>query len=401
MQLRDTFLYAAKAVLAYPLRAGLILLAMSIGVASVTLLTALGESARLFIMQEFESLGTNLLIILPGRNETTGGHPPIFGETPRDLTLDDAEAILKNRHVVAIAPVTIGAAPVSARGLERETNIIGSTSALRRVRHLQLAQGRFLPKIDADKALSVCVIGKTIQEELFGRHQALGQWLRINDRRFRVIGVLSSEGQSIGVDFDEMVIIPVASAQNLFNTSSLFRILAETKTKQAMYRAIDEIRAIIKDRHEGEDDVTIITQDSVVSTFDNILTALTYTVAGIAGISLVVAGILVMNVMLVSVAQRTAEIGLLKALGATGPQLQGFFLTEAAILSFCGAVLGFLLGQLARFVLRLIYPNFNLILPNWALLAAIVVAVGTGLLFGVLPAIKAAELNPVQALSKR
>lgn len=401
MQLRDTFLYAAKAVLAYPLRAGLILLAMSIGVASVTLLTALGESARLFIMQEFESLGTNLLIILPGRNETTGGHPPIFGETPRDLTLDDAEAILKNRHVVAIAPVTIGAAPVSARGLERETNIIGSTSALRRVRHLQLAQGRFLPKIDADKALSVCVIGKTVQEELFGRHQALGQWLRINDRRFRVIGVLSSEGQSIGVDFDEMVIIPVASAQNLFNTSSLFRILAETKTKQAMYRAIDEIRAIIKDRHEGEDDVTIITQDSVVSTFDNILTALTYTVAGIAGISLVVAGILVMNVMLVSVAQRTAEIGLLKALGATGPQLQGFFLTEAAILSFCGAVLGFLLGQLARYVLRLIYPDFNLILPDWALLAAIAVAVGTGLLFGVLPAIKAAKLNPVQALSKR
>ncbi len=244
-------------------------------------------------------------------------------------------------------------------------------------------------------------LAKTIQDELFGRRRALGQWLRISDRRFRVIGVLSSEGQSIGVDFDEMVVIPVASAQSLFNISSLFRILVETKTKQAMYAAIDEIREIIKERHEGEDDVTIITQDSVVSTFDNILTALTYTVAGIAGISLAVAGILVMNVMLVSVAQRTSEIGLLKALGATRPQLQWLFLTEAAILSFCGAVLGILLGQLAKFVLQVIYPDFELTLPDWALFAALAVAIGTGLLFGVLPALKAAKLDPVQALSKR
>ncbi len=160
MHWKDTLIYAAIAVFAHPLRACLILLAMSIGVASVTLLTALGESARMYIVNEFESLGTNLLIILPGRNETTGGHPPLFGETPRDLTLDDAEAVRKNRHVAAIAPVTIGSAPISALGLERETNIIGSTSALKRVRHLQLAQGRFLPKLDSDEAASVCVIGK-------------------------------------------------------------------------------------------------------------------------------------------------------------------------------------------------------------------------------------------------
>ena len=401
MRLKDTVTFALTAISAQPLRASLILLAMSIGVASVTLLTALGESARLYIVHEFESLGTNLVIVMPGRTETTGGQPPLFGETPRDLTLDDAEALLRSRHIEEIAPITIGSAPVSAGGLERETNVIGSTSALRRVRHLNMAQGRFLPKADADKALSVCVIGQKIREELFGHQQALGQWLRINDRRFRVIGILSSEGQSIGVDFDEMVIIPVASALALFDTSSLFRVLAETKSKKAMYAAVEDVNKIIKERHEGEDDVTIITQDSVVSTFNEILTTLTLTVSGIASISLAVAGILVMNVMLVSVSQRTSEIGLLKALGASSGQLKGLFLTEAAILSAAGAFLGFLLGQAANVILQIAYPDFPLILPVWALFAALGVALGTGLLFGVLPAIKAARLDPIQALSKR
>ena len=232
MFIKDTLTQALGAIRSQRLRAALIILAMSIGVASVTVLTALGESARRYIVNEFESLGTHLLIVLPGRNETTGGHPPVFGETPRDLTLDDADALFRSHHIAAIAPLTIGSAPVSTQaGLERETNIFGSTHALRQVRHLTMAQGSFLPEMDVNKALSVCVIGQTIREELFAGQPALGQWLRINDRRFRVIGVLASEGQSIGVDFDEMVIIPVASAQALFDTHSLFRILIETKSK--------------------------------------------------------------------------------------------------------------------------------------------------------------------------
>lgn len=397
----DTLHQAAIAIKSQPLRALLIILAMSIGVTSVSVLTALGESARNYIVHEFESLGTHLVIILPGRSETTGGHPPLFGETPRDLTLDDADALLRSRHIAAIAPLTIGLAPVSTLGLERETNVFGSTHALRRVRHLSMAQGSFLPKTEADKALSVCVIGQTIREELFADKPALGQWLRINDRRFRVIGVLASEKQSIGVDFDEMVIIPVASAQALFDTHSLFRILVETKSKQAMLNAVDEIKTIIKARHEGEDDITIITQDSVVSTFDKILTALTLSVASIAAISLAVAGVLVMNVMLVSVTQRTAEIGLLKALGATRGQLHLLFLTEAAMLSVAGALVGLVLGQTALAVLQAVFPDFPLELPAWALFAALAVALFTGLAFGVIPARKAARLDPVAALAKR
>ncbi|WP_031434321.1 ABC transporter permease [Methylomarinum vadi] len=401
MLVKDIFSQALTAVLTQPLRASLIVLAMSIGISSVTILTALGESARLYVVNEFESLGTHLLIILPGRNETTGGQPPIFGETPRDLTLEDAEAVAASPYIAATAPVSVGSAPVSIFGLERESSILGSTAALRSVRHLDMAQGRFLPKIDIDKAVPVCVIGQTIKAELFAGKQVLGQWLRINDRRFQIIGVLAEQGQSIGVGLDEVVIVPVASAQILFNNHSLFRLLAEAKSKQAMYQAEEHIRKIIKQRHEGEDDITIITQDSVVRTFDDILTALTLTVTSIASISLLVAGVLVMNVMLVSVTQRTAEIGLLKALGATRSQLQWLFLAEAAILSLAGALLGMLLGKLILVLIQTVYADFPLVLPLWALFAAVAVAVFTGILFGVLPARKAADLDPIMALSKR
>lgn len=401
MLIIDALTQSLTAISSQRLRAALIILAMSIGIASVSVLTALGESARRYVVNEFEALGTHLVIVLPGRTETTGGAPPIFGETPRDLTLDDAEALFRSHHIAAIAPLTIGSAPASSQGLERETNIVGSTAALRRVRRLTVAQGRFLPQAEVNKTMSVCVIGQTIRQQLFANQPALGQWLRINDRRFRVIGVLASEGQSVGIDFDEIVIIPVASAQALFDTHSLFRVLVEAKSKPDMYKAVDEIKSIIKARHEGEDDVTLITQDSVVSTFDKILTALTLTVAGIAGISLAVAGVLVMNVMLVSVTQRSAEVGLLKALGATKRQLLWLFLTEAAMLSLAGAVLGVMLGYITLGVLQALYPDFPLQLPAWALLAALTVSLFTGLLSGVLPARKAAALDPVKALAKR
>ncbi|MCQ8104465.1 ABC transporter permease [Methylomonas sp. SURF-2] len=401
MLTQDILLQAFKAIMTQPVRTGLIILAMSIGVASVNVLTALGDSARQYVINEFESLGTHLVIVLPGRSETTGGHPPIFGETPRDLTLDDANALLKSRHIAAMAPVVIGSAPISSGGLERETNIMGSNHALLKVRHLTIQHGQFLPDAPTDKEIPVCVIGLTIAEQLFPNRLAVGQWLRINDRRFRVIGVLAKEGQSIGVGFDEIVIIPVASALALFDSHSLFRILVETHSQQAMYKAVEEIKRIITVRHDGEEDVTIITQDSVVNTFNKILSALTLSVAGIAAVSLAVAGVLVMNVMLISVSQRTAEIGLLKALGATRRKLLQLFLAEAALLSLVGALVGSLLGIGGIMILQWWYPGFPLSLPLWSWLSAIGVALGTGLLFGVLPARQAAGLDPVSSLSRR
>lgn len=401
MLLMDTFHHALTSITSQWLRTVLIILAMSIGVTSVTVLIALSESARTYIINEFEALGTHLVIVLPGRTETTGGPPPLFGETPRDLTLEDAESLLRSTYIAAIAPLTIGLAPVTFGGLERETNVFGSTHALLRVRHLKMAQGSFIPIADNDNALPVCVIGQTIRKELFADESALGQWLRINDRRYRVIGILASEGESIGVDFDEMVIIPVASAQALFDTNSLFRILIETKSREAMLKAVDEVKKIIKLRHEGEEDVTIITQDSVVSAFNKILTAITIAVACIGSVSLIVAGVLVMNVMLVTVTQRTSEIGLLKALGASQAQVQWLFLAEAILLSLVGALVGSLLGRLIISLLQVTYPNFPIAIPDWGLLSALGVSILTGLLFGVLPARKAAKLDPITALAKR
>jgi putative ABC transport system permease protein len=198
-----------------------------------------------------------------------------------------------------------------------------------------------------------------------------------------------------------MVVIPVASAQSLFDTPSLFRVLIQARSEQDIERAQKAARDIIRERHDGEDDVTIITQDALLNTFDGILRALTYTVGGIAGISLAVAGILIMNVMLVAVSQRVAEIGLLKALGAPERQVLSLFLVESILLAGAGAALGVLISLIAIAFLRQLFPVFPIAAPLWAPLAAVGVAIATGLLFGVLPARRAAMLDPVHALTGR
>jgi putative ABC transport system permease protein len=401
VNVRDLVAYAAGSVLGYRARTALTLLAMGIGVASVVILTALGEGARRFVTGEFESLGTHLLIVLPGRSETTGGAPPLMGETPRDLTLDDALAIERSRAVRRIAPIALGSAGVSYREREREVMVIGSTASFLEVRHLEMGTGRFLPQGDPRRASPVCVLGAKLKRELFGSEPAIGRWVRIGDRRFRVLGTLASRGRSIGVDVHDIVIIPVAAAQALFDTYSLFRVLVEARSEEAIPRAREDIRSLIQERHEGEDDVTVIAQDAVVATFDRIFTALTLTVAGIASISLAVAGILIMNVMLVAVSQRTSEVGLLKALGATSGAVMRVFLAEAAILSMTGATVGVLAGYAAiRFIDR-VYPLLSLAAPAWAVASAVLVALTTGLVFGVLPARRAAKLDPVAALAGR
>jgi putative ABC transport system permease protein len=300
-----------------------------------------------------------------------------------------------------IAPINIGSAMAAWQGKQREVPVIGSGHELLAIRHWELAQGQFLPRAEFDRATPVCVIGSTLRAEIFGAQRALGEWLRIGDRRFRVIGVMGSEGRSIGVDVQDIVIVPVASAQQLFNTPSLFRILVEAKSRTAIEPVKQFVIDTLRDRHQGERDVTVITQDAVLDTFDRILGALTYAVAGIAAISLVVAGILIMNVMLVAVSQRTAEIGLLKALGAAPRQILVLILAEAALLSSLGALAGLILGQLGSLGIRHAFPIIPAYAPVWAVTTALLVAVVTGLLFSLLPARRAARLDPVLALSRR
>ncbi len=401
MKITDIIRFAIRASIGYPTRTLLLLLAMAIGVGSVVVLSTLGDGARNYVIGQFSSLGTNLLIVLPGRSETVGGPPPLLGITPRDLTIEDATALLRSSHVRYVAPISLGAAPVSWEGLEREVTILGSTPHLFQIRQLQMAGGRFLPEGDTTRAASVCVLGFKIKQELFGYKSALGETVRIGDWRFQVVGVLAEKGQSVGMDMADIVIIPVASAQALFNSASLFRIMIEAIDRDAISRAKDAVIKIIRERHDGEDDVTVISQDAVLSTFDRIFTTLTLTVTGIGAISIAVAGILIMNVMLIAVSQRRAEVGLLKAIGAPSEQIIVLFLAESAFLSIIGAALGLLLAAAGTWGIEQAFPDFPLTVPVWSLFAAVAVSVVTGLVFGVLPAMRAARLDPVLSLSRR
>lgn len=377
------------------------LLSMSIGISSVMLLTALGEGARRYVIDQFGSMGTNILIVLPGRFETVGSAPPLLGKTARDLTLEDALALHRSSAIRNVAPIALGTAPVSWREREREVMVLGSTPALYQVRQLSMSQGSFIPEGDPTTMTAVCVLGYKLKRELFGQKSALGTWIRIGDRRFRVTGIMAKKGQSMGLDMGDVAVIPVASALNLFNTSSLFRILVEAGNREAIPKAEGAIRRIIRDRHEGEEDVTIITQDALVATFDDLLLTLTLAVAGIASISLSVAGILIMNVMLIAVSQRTSEIGLLKALGAPQGQILGVFLTESAMLSLLGAGFGLGLAYSGKWVMARLFPAFPIAIPLWAIWISLGVSLAVGLIFGAFPAYRAAKLDPVQALSRR
>lgn len=402
MRVMDCNRLAGGALVRYPGRTAMMLVATAIGVAAVLVLTSLGEAARRYVSSEFESLGTHLVIVVPGRSETSGAGPAMMmSETPRDLTLGDARAVLRSPYIEKMAPVVVGAATVNHGGLEREITVLGTTPEFREIRQWDMALGEFLPNVNLDQAAQVCVVGAVIRRELFRDEPPLGQWLRVGDRRCRVTGVLAPQGQSVMIDVDEVVIVPVVSAQAMFDSPGLFRIIMQATSREAMGPARDDVRRIIARRHYGEEDVTVITQDAVLATFDGIFGTLTRALAGIASVSLVVAGVLIMNVMLVAVSQRTAEIGLLKALGATRRQIIALFLAEALFLAGLGGLAGLGLGFVLVSAMHALYPSLDFAPPAWAVAGALLVATASGALFGILPARRAADLDPIAALAGR
>jgi len=396
----DLLQFTLQSLYKHGFRTAMMLLAMSIGVASVVVLTGLGEGARAYVLSQFSFLGTDTLLVLPGKKETTGGMPPITGSAARDITIEDAQTLQRLvRGVKSVVPLVIGSAPLSHGSRIRETLVLGATRDFFDVLELQLATGQPLPLIPFNQAKGTAVIGQTVRKELFGGGKVIGQWLRIGEWRFRVIGVISGRGDTFGMDLSDSVIIPVASAQSLFNTQALFRLFIKIKPNASMDRVEQQVTKMMAQLHQGDEDVTLIRPDSLLSTFNDILRMLTLAIAGIAGISLVVAGILIMNITLISVNQRTREIGLLKAIGASAQQIRTIFLVEASTLALLGSILGIILGDLLLFLARSLYPQIAFVAPSWAIASAIGLAIGTGMLFAYIPANRAAQLEPVQALS--
>lgn len=397
----DVIGFALQSLGGNMVRTVLMLLAMAIGVAAVVLLTSIGNGAKLYIVDQFSSLGTNLVIVIPGRSDTASNMPAtLVGETPRDLTLGDARALERHASVRLLTPINLGEVYISWRGRERAVPLLGATAPFLQLHFLELERGTFLPEEDMESTRPVCVIGSKVRQELFGQQNALGELVRLGGFRCRVIGVLASEGRSLGLDTEELVIVPVAFAQMLLNTEGLLRIFIEARDLKMMEELNTHIKTTIARRHYGEDDVTIITQDSVLAAFDKIFNVLTLTVAGIAGISLIVAGILIMNVMLMAVAQRTAEIGLCKALGAGQGQIMILLISEALVLSAIGGLIGLVLGFCGAWLAVQFYPTLQATPPVWAILAALGTALGTGFFASLLPARRAAQLDPIQSLAR-
>jgi putative ABC transport system permease protein len=393
--------FAGRALAGHRLRVGLSLVGVAIGVAAVVILTALGEGARRYVSDQFRALGTNLLLVIPGKTETTGALPGMGGGTPEDLTLDDAKALERAlRSVRRIAPVSMGNETVSHRERSRDVAVIGSTADFEKVRELSVAEGRFLPEGEMERGSPVAVLGRKVAEELFPGESPLGQVVRIGGWRMRVIGVLAPRGVQLGVDLDEVAIVPVATGMRMFNRSTLFRIVLQVGAHVDLEPTRRRVIEILAERH-GEEDVTCITQESVVSSLTAILGALTAALAGIGAISLTVAGIGIMNVMLVTVSERTFEVGLLKALGARRRQIVAVFLVEAVLLSLAGGLVGLAAAYGVVGLFTRIFPEFPAAPPAWAVGLAVAVSIGVGGVFGLLPAAKASRLDPVAALSRR
>lgn len=399
MKTADLASLAFESLRLHRLRTGLSLLAVAIGAIAVLLLTSLGNASKRYVIDQFAAMGTNIIGVVPGHTETSG-IGSAFG-AQRDLTLQDAEAI-RGRAPAAlrVAPFSIGSAPAEYEQRHRDVYVLGTTADYAVARRLKMTSGQFIPAGDPCRGEPVVVLGAKLGQELFLGENPLGQNVRIAQARLRVIGVLEPKGQSLGIDFDDLAIVPVATGLRLFNQSSLSRIMVQARDEASIPAAVREVKAILIDRHRDED-FTVVTQDAMLQSFRSIINALTLALAAIAAISLAVAGIGIMNVMLVSVSERVAEVGLLKALGGNGRQIASLFLAEALMLSGAGALAGILIGALIlRFASRA-WPALTLTpSPAWSV-GIFLFALLTGCVFGLVPARRAARLPASDSLRSK
>lgn len=382
-------------------RSCLTMLAVIIGVMAVVVLVSLGEAARGYVENEFAALGSNLLQITPGRFETaTGLGPPIAGSF-RKLTNQNAKEIRRRaRGVDKVAPMVLASSSVRHEARQRNTMVFGITEDYGAIRDIHAQIGRLITRQDEEKRSAVCVLGKMVKEELYGTRNPLYEKVTINRRQFRVVGVLEEEGMTLGINMDDVILIPITVAQQMFHggEDEVYQIFASARNPEETGLAIASIREILIAAHDYTEDFTILDQASILATFERIFYMLRLLIVGLASISLLVGGIGIMNIMLVSVRERTREIGIRKAVGARPWDIGLQFLIESITLSIAGGIIGTVGGYLCIVFLRTIYPTFPVYCSVWAVPLAFAFSLATGVFFAVYPALKATAVDPVEAL---
>jgi putative ABC transport system permease protein len=395
--MRDLIRLALGAVLSHRLRSALSMLGIGIGIASVILLTSIGEGTRRYMIGMFTQFGTNLISVNPGKSKTSG-IPGVFGGTTHKLSIDDALALERLAGIEEAMPVAFGSARVEGNGRGRSVFIYGVTPDAPKVWKYRVRQGTFWLEKDPHRGAQFTILGPKLKRELFGEANALGQFVHIAGTRFRVIGVMASKGQFLGFDIDDSAYVPTLSAMKIFNLSELNEIDIVYAHAGLAGQVEREVRQRLTERHGGEEDFTVTTQAAMLSVFDNVMNVVTASVGAIAGISLLVGAIGILTMMWIAVGERTAEIGLARAIGATRRQIHVLFLLEAAALATAGGALGVLAGMGLAALLRLAVPGLPVHTPVLFVLVAVAVSIGTGLLSGLLPARRAAALDPIEAL---
>ncbi len=396
MRSRDGLAFIGRSLASNRLRTGLSALGIGIGIAAVILLTSIGTGLQLYVLNQFTQFGSNILMINPGKTSTLGMASGVFGTT-RPLTLEDSLYLRQLANVEAAVPVIQGNARVESAERQRRTEILGVGPGALKLWKLELLSGKFLPQEDPQAPRATVVLGYTIYRELFPATGAVGRNLRIGDYRFRIVGVLKPKGTILGFDMDTLVYIPAARAQEIFNRQGLMEIDVGYSVGADLDRVVNQVKNLLARRH-GREDFTITTQGEMLSVLDKILKVLTIAVGALGGISLLVGAVGIVTLMTIAVAERVAEIGLLKALGASSNQVLMLFLGEALVLSLLGGAGGFAVAAALIGTVEFLLPALPVKISFFYTTLALVVCAVIGLLAGVVPARFAAGLDPVQAL---
>jgi putative ABC transport system permease protein len=398
MPFYELFMTALDTLLANKLRAFLTTLGVIIGVLSVILLVSLGEGARTYLGETFAGMGSNLLQVSPGRRETKGfGSPPVG--TVHKLTRED-ELALKHRGyaIDGVTGVVNGGGTIRYLNRRRDTFVLGVGARFDEIRQMRVDQGRFFAEEDIDAHRRFVVLGRTVVAELFGEENPLGKVIKVADGEFRIIGIMEHKGNTLGFDLDDLVLVPSTTAMDLFAVDGLTNLLVRARDKANVEPAVEEITSILRRRHNDVVDFTVVSQDDMLATVNGIMATMSLVLIAIASISLVVGGIGIANIMLVSVRERTREIGVRRAVGAKKHHILLQFLLESVVISLLGGLIGLSLGALIIFVARLAVPDLPISLSVNIVLTAVGFSAAVGVLSGVVPAQRASNLDPVEAL---